>query len=94
MPSQGCENKACWGYFSLSIAEALRTLTICHSSFISCRLHKRLVPTYESASIRRFQEGRVDNIRSATPEALSFVKAITDHKTAMPVSPTPSEESQ
>ncbi|XP_019585673.2 choline O-acetyltransferase [Rhinolophus sinicus] len=48
------------------------------------RLHKRLVPTYESASIRRFQEGRVDNIRSATPEALSFVKAITDHKTAMP----------
>ncbi|KAM5241227.1 choline O-acetyltransferase isoform 2-T4 [Hipposideros larvatus] len=48
------------------------------------RLHKRLVPTYESASIRRFQEGRVDNIRSATPEALSFVKAITNHKAAMP----------
>nr|XP_025856290.1 choline O-acetyltransferase [Vulpes vulpes] len=48
------------------------------------RLHRRLVPTYESASIRRFQEGRVDNIRSATPEALSFVKAITDHKAAVP----------
>ncbi|XP_006897790.1 PREDICTED: choline O-acetyltransferase [Elephantulus edwardii] len=44
------------------------------------RCHGRLVPTYESASIRRFQEGRVDNIRSATPEALAFVKAITDHK--------------
>uniref|UniRef100_A0A672GXD7 Choline O-acetyltransferase n=1 Tax=Salarias fasciatus TaxID=181472 RepID=A0A672GXD7_SALFA len=29
----------------------------------------RAVSTYESASIRRFQEGRVDNIRSATPEA-------------------------
>uniref|UniRef100_A0A8C0NMV6 Choline O-acetyltransferase n=1 Tax=Canis lupus familiaris TaxID=9615 RepID=A0A8C0NMV6_CANLF len=58
--------------------------TICHSSFILCRLHRRLVPTYESASIRRFQEGRVDNIRSATPEALSFVKAITDHKAAVP----------
>ncbi|KAM5322958.1 choline O-acetyltransferase isoform 1-T1 [Glossophaga mutica] len=47
------------------------------------RLHLRLTPTYESASIRRFQEGRVDNIRSATPEALSFVKAITDHKPAL-----------
>ncbi|XP_036912580.1 choline O-acetyltransferase [Sturnira hondurensis] len=47
------------------------------------RLHLRLTPTYESASIRRFQEGRVDNIRSATPEALSFVKAITDHKAAL-----------
>uniref|UniRef100_A0ABI7WQ61 Choline O-acetyltransferase n=1 Tax=Felis catus TaxID=9685 RepID=A0ABI7WQ61_FELCA len=50
------------------------------------RLHRRLVPTYESASIRRFQEGRVDNIRSATPEALSFVRAITDHKAAVPAS--------
>lgn len=34
------------------------------------------MPTYESASIRRFQEGRVDNIRSSTPEALAFVKAM------------------
>ncbi|XP_069427666.1 choline O-acetyltransferase [Ovis canadensis] len=46
------------------------------------RLHGKLVPTYESASIRRFHEGRVDNIRSATPEALRFVKAITDHHIA------------
>ncbi|XP_029466559.1 choline O-acetyltransferase [Rhinatrema bivittatum] len=44
------------------------------------RCHKKLVPTYESASIRRFQEGRVDNIRSSTPEALAFVKAMTDEK--------------
>nr|XP_030871256.2 choline O-acetyltransferase [Gorilla gorilla gorilla] len=50
------------------------------------RLHRRLVPTYESASIRRFQEGRVDNIRSATPEALAFVRAMTDHKAAVPAS--------
>lgn len=42
------------------------------------RRHGRPVSTYESASIRRFQEGRVDNIRSATPEALAFVKAMTD----------------
>uniref|UniRef100_A0A673CQ38 Choline O-acetyltransferase n=1 Tax=Sphaeramia orbicularis TaxID=375764 RepID=A0A673CQ38_9TELE len=44
------------------------------------RCHGRPVSTYESASIRRFQEGRVDNIRSATPEALAFVKAMTDGK--------------
>ncbi|KAM7072874.1 choline O-acetyltransferase [Molossus nigricans] len=50
------------------------------------RLHGRLAPTYESASIRRFREGRVDNIRSATPEALSFVKAVTDPKAAVPAS--------
>ncbi|XP_066204893.1 choline O-acetyltransferase isoform X1 [Saccopteryx leptura] len=48
------------------------------------RLHGRLAPTYESASIRRFQEGRVDNIRSATPEALCFVKAVTDHEAPVP----------
>ncbi|KAM6996988.1 choline O-acetyltransferase [Tautogolabrus adspersus] len=44
------------------------------------RCHGRPVSTYESASIRRFQEGRVDNIRSATPEALAFAKAMTDGK--------------
>uniref|UniRef100_A0A8C4EA66 Choline O-acetyltransferase n=1 Tax=Dicentrarchus labrax TaxID=13489 RepID=A0A8C4EA66_DICLA len=42
------------------------------------RCHGRPVSTYESASIRRFKEGRVDNIRSATPEALAFVKAMTN----------------
>ncbi|XP_054688697.1 choline O-acetyltransferase isoform X2 [Grus americana] len=47
------------------------------------RCHRRLVPTYESASIRRFDEGRVDNIRSATLEAFAFVKAMTDDKTAL-----------
>nr|XP_019944776.1 PREDICTED: choline O-acetyltransferase [Paralichthys olivaceus] len=44
------------------------------------RCHGRPVSTYESASIRRFQQGRVDNIRSATPKALAFVKAMTDGK--------------
>ncbi|KAK5854063.1 hypothetical protein PBY51_015165 [Eleginops maclovinus] len=44
------------------------------------RCHGRPVSTYESASIRRFKQGRVDNIRSATPEALTFVKAMTDGK--------------
>ncbi|XP_059373403.1 choline O-acetyltransferase-like [Carassius carassius] len=42
------------------------------------RCHGCLVPTYESASIRRFREGRVDNIRSSTPEALAFVKAMAN----------------
>ncbi|TNN80943.1 Choline O-acetyltransferase [Liparis tanakae] len=44
------------------------------------RCHGRPVSTYESASIRRFQQGRVDNIRSATPEALAFSKAMTEGK--------------
>ncbi|XP_039539265.1 choline O-acetyltransferase-like isoform X3 [Pimephales promelas] len=43
-----------------------------------CRSHRRPVSTYESASLRRFRKGRVDNIRSATPEALAFAKAMTD----------------
>ncbi|XP_057277554.1 choline O-acetyltransferase [Pezoporus wallicus] len=47
------------------------------------RCHRRLVPTYESASTRRFDEGRVDNIRSATSEAFAFVKAMTDEKTTL-----------
>ncbi|KAM3859934.1 choline O-acetyltransferase b [Diretmus argenteus] len=47
------------------------------------RCNGRLVSTYESASIRRFQEGRVDNIRSATPEALAFVKFMTDEKATL-----------
>ncbi|XP_035001889.2 choline O-acetyltransferase [Hippoglossus stenolepis] len=47
-------------------------------AFYKCR--GRLVSTYESASIRRFQEGRVDNIRSATPEVLAFVKSMTDER--------------
>ncbi|RXN08777.1 choline O-acetyltransferase-like protein [Labeo rohita] len=44
--------------------------------------YRRLVSTYESASLRRFRQGRVDNIRSATPEALAFVKAMTDGRTS------------
>ncbi|XP_074855642.1 choline O-acetyltransferase [Carettochelys insculpta] len=47
------------------------------------RCHRRLVPTYESASMRRFEEGRVDNIRSATPEALAFVKSMIDDKLSL-----------
>uniref|UniRef100_A0A3Q3MVV6 Choline O-acetyltransferase n=1 Tax=Mastacembelus armatus TaxID=205130 RepID=A0A3Q3MVV6_9TELE len=47
-------------------------------AFYKC--NNRLVSTYESASIRRFQEGRVDNIRSATPEALAFVTSMTDDR--------------
>ncbi|XP_077311011.1 choline O-acetyltransferase [Lithobates pipiens] len=48
------------------------------------RCHRRLVPTYESASIRRFRMGRVDNIRSSTAEALVFVKAMIDGKATIP----------
>uniref|UniRef100_A0AAY3ZTY8 Choline O-acetyltransferase n=1 Tax=Denticeps clupeoides TaxID=299321 RepID=A0AAY3ZTY8_9TELE len=46
------------------------------------RCNGRQVSTYESASIRRFRQGRVDNIRSATPEALAFARAMTDERDA------------
>ncbi|NXF20972.1 CLAT acetyltransferase, partial [Rhodinocichla rosea] len=52
------------------------------------RCHRRLVPTYESASLRRFDEGRVENIRSATLEALAFVKAMAGDKAAVSDSET------
>uniref|UniRef100_A0A4W4GZ54 Choline O-acetyltransferase n=1 Tax=Electrophorus electricus TaxID=8005 RepID=A0A4W4GZ54_ELEEL len=44
------------------------------------RCNGRAVSTYESASNRCFMAGRVDNIRSATLEALYFVKAMTDER--------------
>ncbi|KAG7492733.1 hypothetical protein MATL_G00017940 [Megalops atlanticus] len=52
--------------------------------FAFYRCNGRPVSTYESASIRRFREGRVDNIRSATAEALAFVKSMTDGKSSVP----------
>uniref|UniRef100_A0A915JWH9 Choline O-acetyltransferase n=1 Tax=Romanomermis culicivorax TaxID=13658 RepID=A0A915JWH9_ROMCU len=42
------------------------------------RCHGRLVSTYESAGLRRFRLGRVDNIRAATPEALAWAKVMED----------------
>ncbi|KAI6214449.1 hypothetical protein M3Y94_00269500 [Aphelenchoides besseyi] len=39
------------------------------------RQHGYLVSSYESATMRRYRYGRVDNIRSATPEALAWVTA-------------------
>ncbi|KAL3311801.1 hypothetical protein Ciccas_009615, partial [Cichlidogyrus casuarinus] len=42
--------------------------------------HGYLVHTYESASIRRFHLGRVDNIRSSSVPALEWVKAMVDSK--------------
>uniref|UniRef100_A0A1I8HYW7 Choline O-acetyltransferase n=1 Tax=Macrostomum lignano TaxID=282301 RepID=A0A1I8HYW7_9PLAT len=40
------------------------------------KVHKYLVPTYESASIRRFHLGRVDVIHSASMAALHWVRAM------------------
>ncbi|KFD54388.1 hypothetical protein M513_04731 [Trichuris suis] len=42
----------------------------------SYRLHGRPVCTYESASMRRFFKGRVENLRAATPQALQWVEAM------------------
>ena len=48
-------------------------------------MYNRIVSTYESASIRRFFLGRVDNIRSATPQVLEWAKTM-DSPTATFVS--------
>ena len=40
------------------------------------RIHGGLCSTYESASTRRFQSGRVDCIRASHPEALDWAKAM------------------
>ncbi|XP_071040979.1 choline O-acetyltransferase isoform X2 [Parasteatoda tepidariorum] len=42
------------------------------------KVHRKLVSTYESASLRRFRDGRVDSIRSVTAEALEWVKVMCD----------------
>ncbi|XP_076358949.1 choline O-acetyltransferase-like [Tachypleus tridentatus] len=42
------------------------------------RVHRKLVSTYESASLRAFHLGRVDNIRAATIEALKWSQAMCD----------------
>ncbi|XP_068610907.1 choline O-acetyltransferase-like [Brachionichthys hirsutus] len=47
-------------------------------AFYKC--NGKLASTYESASTRRFREGRVDNVRSATPEALAFVESVTGER--------------
>lgn len=44
------------------------------------RLYGKLTATYESASTRRFKLGRVDCIRSATPEALKWATAMLQPK--------------
>lgn len=40
------------------------------------KLHRRVVSTYESCSLRQFRKGRVDNIRSATKEALAWARSM------------------
>jgi choline O-acetyltransferase len=44
------------------------------------RLYGKLTATYESASTRRYRLGRVDCIRSASPEALAWVAAMAQPK--------------
>ena len=46
----------------------------------SLRLTGGLVATYESASTRRFRLGRVDCIRAAHPEALSWCRSMDNDK--------------
>lgn len=45
------------------------------------RLHATLCATYESASLRRFRQGRVDCIRASHCDALAWVRTMDDEKT-------------
>lgn len=44
------------------------------------KLHGHLVSTYESASLRQFRLGRVDNIRANTCEAFEWIQAMLESK--------------
>ena len=63
-------------YFSRTDCSFLKILHDTNSPNSLLRLHNKLVSTYESASIRRFRQGRVDVIRANSPAALSWVKAM------------------
>ena len=43
------------------------------------RIYSRVTSTYESASLRRFRDGRVDNIRAASSNALNFSRHVCDY---------------
>ena len=49
-----------------------------HFTIPPFRTFGRLVSTYESASIRRFRAGRVDNIRACTSDTLQWARAMVD----------------
>jgi len=42
------------------------------------KVHRCLTSSYESCSLRRFQDGRVDNIRANSDEVLTWAKAVCD----------------
>jgi len=44
------------------------------------KINGNIVPTYESASTRRFRLGRVDSIRASHPEALAWCKSMVSDK--------------
>uniref|UniRef100_A0A1I8IV14 Choline O-acetyltransferase n=1 Tax=Macrostomum lignano TaxID=282301 RepID=A0A1I8IV14_9PLAT len=69
--------------FDMFGREYPKTVNMSPDSFVQLALqlahykvHKYLVPTYESASIRRFHLGRVDVIHAASMAALQWVKAM------------------
>lgn len=47
------------------------------------RLHKRCVPTYESATTRQFHHGRTETMRSCNSESKNFVEAMCDNRLSM-----------
>lgn len=58
------------------------------------KIHGRLVSTYESASLRQFRLGRVDNIRANSCEAYAWIQQMLACKLATSASATINGESQ
>lgn len=57
------------------------------------KLHGQLVSTYESASLRQFRLGRVDNIRANTCEAFQWIQSMLACLEANKSAPAPTERS-
>ncbi|VVD03862.1 unnamed protein product, partial [Leptidea sinapis] len=59
------------------------------------KMYGHLVSTYESASLRRFRDGRVDNIRSAHPAALAWATHMSRaDNSPPPATPQPADDGQ
>ena len=45
---------------------------------VNCRFYDRACATYETASLRRFQHGRTDTIRSCSMDSYLFTKGMAN----------------
>ncbi|KRX94049.1 Vesicular acetylcholine transporter unc-17, partial [Trichinella pseudospiralis] len=78
------EDGRCGVNYEHSVAEGMPMFKMVdHALNYTC--HGKLTSTYETASLRRFKQGRVENLRSATPETLNWVKQMENENATMAV---------